>query len=157
MADFPAALPNLPDPGSTLGTTGGASAHATIHTRIEEELVAVATRLGTTSEGAITGGPNVAVYGSGWLSAATVKTAGMVVTRGMLQNNTGASVTAGTPVALIMTPTHWPVGGTVSFNGSYASGVEVVRVDINVSGQLVLARDWPAAAVLSIGGFVWWV
>ena len=156
MADFPASLPNIPDAGTTLGTTGGASAHATIHGRIEEELLAIATRLGVVSESAMTLAPGVTAHASGWLSPASSHSAGFTVTRGMLVNSSGASQPGGTVIAQITAAAHWPAG-TVSFTSSSASGAAVMRVDINSVGQIVISQSWANAAILNVGGFVWWV
>lgn len=155
-ADFPASLPNIPNAGSTLGTTGGASSHATIHTRIEEEIVAIATRLAVPSVATMTLASLVTAHGSGWLTPASTLSAGMVVTRGMLVNGTGSAQPGGTAIAQISSALHHPAG-TVSFTTSYASGANVMRLDINSVGQLVISQSWPNGAVLNVGGFVWWV
>lgn len=154
MADFPAALPNIPNAGTTLGTTGGASSHLTIHTRIEEELLAVATRLGATSVAAMTLASLVTAYGSGWLSPSSSLSAGMVVTRGRIVNGTGSTQVAGTAVAQLSSSLHWPTGN-LSFTSVYGS--TVAQVDVNSAGQLVLTAGWPAGQILNVGGFVWWL
>lgn len=153
MADFPAALPNIPNAGTTLGTTGGASSHLTIHTRLEEEIYAVAQRLGVTSVAAMTMAPSVTALG-GWLSPASSLSAGMVVTRGRIVNGTGSTQPAGTAVAQLSSSTHWPTGN-LSFTSMYGS--TVAQIDVNSAGQLVLTADWPNGQVLNMGGFVWWL
>lgn len=159
MADFPASLPNVPNAGTTLGTTGGASSHLTIHTRLEEELYAVAVRLGVTSSAAMTMAASVTAYTTGHLTPASTLTAGLVVTRGMVTNGTGGDVTPGTAIAQLSSSLHWPLGGTVTFTTSYQVGAVLtpVRLFVNTSGQLLLDQSWPNASLLNVGGFVWWL
>lgn len=154
MADFPAALPNIPNAGSTLGTTGGASSHLTIHTRLEEEIYAVAARLGVTSVAGMVLAPSVTALG-GWLSPASSLSASMVVTRGRLVNGTGSTQPAGSAIAQLGNSQHWPVGGNLSFTSMYGSTVS--QLDVNTAGQLVLTADWPNGQVINVGGFVWWL
>lgn len=159
MADFPASLPNVPNAGTTLGTTGGASSHLTIHTRLEEELVAVAARLGVTSLAAMTMASLVTAYTTGHLAPASTLTAGLVVTRGMVTNGTGGAVTPGTAVAQLSSSLHWPLGGTVTFESSYtlAGAITGMRMFVNTSGQLIVDQAWPNGSLLNVGGFVWWL
>ena len=159
MADFPAALPNIPNPGSTLGTTGAATDHATIHTRIEEEIYAVAARLGITSVAAMTLATSVTAYTTGHLAPASTLTAGLVVTRGMVTNGTGGVVAAGTAIAQLSSSLHWPIGGTVTFTSTYTVGAvpTVIRLFVNTTGQILVDQSWPNGSLLNIGGFVWWL
>lgn len=159
MADFPTSLPNIANPGSTLGTTGGASSHATIHTRIEEELLAVASRLGVTSVATMTLATAVTAYTTGHLAPASTLTAGLVVTRGMVTNDTGGAVTPGTAIAQLSSSLHWPIGGIVTFTSTYTVGATptVIRLFVNTSGQVLVDQSWPNGSLLNLGGFVWWL
>jgi len=151
-ASFPTSIPNLPDPGATLGTTGGATAHAAIHVAIEEELVAIATKLGADSSASMTLASGVVAHGSGWLGAASTRAAGFVVTRGLLQNTSGSTIVAGTAIAQV-SAAHRPAGN-LSFPALFGTGT-ATRVDVNGSGQVVLSANWATSIFLTVGGFVW--
>lgn len=152
-ASFPTSIPNLPDPGTTLGTTGGAAAHATIHTRIEEEVVALAVKLGVNSSASMTLAPGVSAHGSGWLGASSTKSAGFVITRGLLVNSGGTTIAAGTAIAQV-TGAHAPAGN-LSFPATFGTSI-AMRVEVNPAGQLVIPVAWSAGVFLTVGGFCWW-
>jgi hypothetical protein len=102
--------------------------------------------------GSIVFASGIANYGSGFQTLyATRARNGMCYVSGLIQNNTGGSVTDGSIVAQI--PIGWrPVGGTLITSGVRAAGH--ARVDINTTGQISVQQfNWPNGDFLQINAF----
>jgi hypothetical protein len=183
MAYYPLLISDIPDRSAYLDGTGAGEAHSVIHDAIKEEIDAIATELGVQPSGPdvtvvarldriegdvddletattrdtqalINLAPNVINYGSPYPNAYSSRSNGLVVLAGLLQNNSGGAISAGTAIGQVHA-SHIPAATEVF--ASLLGNDTVIRLDVEMTtGQIRLVGSaWPDQGYISLSGITY--